>query len=62
MLDESTALVDGYTSYFSFSKKRSGYSGKVSVISNLFKDFSTSENVCEINVSLQSSITKRSPL
>ena len=28
MLDESTAIVDGYNSYFSFSKKRSGYSGK----------------------------------
>jgi len=27
MLDEPTAIVDGYNSYFSFSKKRSGYSG-----------------------------------
>lgn len=27
MLDETTALIDGYTSYYSFSRKRSGYSG-----------------------------------
>ena len=27
MLNEATAIVDGYTSYFSFSKVRSGYSG-----------------------------------
>ncbi|KAH9496335.1 DNA-(apurinic or apyrimidinic site) lyase 2 [Bulinus truncatus] len=27
MLDEPTAIVDGYESYFSFSRKRSGYSG-----------------------------------
>lgn len=28
MLDEPTAIVEGYNSYFSFSKKRSGYSGE----------------------------------
>ncbi|KAM9855700.1 DNA-(apurinic or apyrimidinic site) endonuclease 2 [Aulostomus maculatus] len=27
LLDERTAIVDGYTSYFSFSRGRSGYSG-----------------------------------
>lgn len=27
LLDEETALIDGYTSYFAFSRKRSGYSG-----------------------------------
>ena len=27
MLDEPTALIDGYTSYFAFSRKKSGYSG-----------------------------------
>ncbi|XP_055882291.1 DNA-(apurinic or apyrimidinic site) endonuclease 2-like [Biomphalaria glabrata] len=27
MLDEPTAIIDGYESYFSFSRKRSGYSG-----------------------------------
>lgn len=27
MLDEATAVVDGYTSYYSFSRKKSGYSG-----------------------------------
>ena len=26
-LDEPTAIVEGYNSYFSFSRKRSGYSG-----------------------------------
>ena len=26
-LDEASAIVDGYNSYFSFSKVRSGYSG-----------------------------------
>ena len=28
MLDEQTAVVEGYNSYFSFSRKRSGYSGE----------------------------------
>jgi len=28
MLDELTAIVDGYNSYFSFSKLKSGYSGQ----------------------------------
>jgi len=28
MLDEVTAIVDGYNSYFSFSKVKSGYSGE----------------------------------
>ena len=27
MLDEPTALVDGYNSYYSFCRKKSGYSG-----------------------------------
>ena len=27
MLDEPTAMVDGYTSYFAFSRKKTGYSG-----------------------------------
>ena len=27
MLDEPTAFIDGYTSYFAFSRKRTGYSG-----------------------------------
>lgn len=29
LLDEKTAIVDGYNSYFSFSRGRSGYSGNV---------------------------------
>ena len=28
MLDEVTAVVDGYNAYFSFSKVKTGYSGK----------------------------------
>jgi hypothetical protein len=27
MLEEETAIVEGYNAYFSFSKVRSGYSG-----------------------------------
>jgi len=29
MLDELSAIVDGYNSYFSFSKVKSGYSGQM---------------------------------
>lgn len=29
MLDERTAIVDGYNTYFSFSRGRTGYSGTV---------------------------------
>lgn len=29
LLDERTAIVDGYNSYFSFSRGRSGYSGLI---------------------------------
>jgi len=28
MLDEVTAIVDGYNAYFSFSKVKTGYSGE----------------------------------
>ena len=35
MLDEATALVDGYTSYYSFSRKRAGYSGSQRYILSL---------------------------
>ena len=35
-LDEATAFVEGFTSYFSFSRKRTGYSGeKKLVVRNL---------------------------
>ena len=36
MLDEPTAIVDGYESYFSFSRKRTGYSGKCTLYLNLY--------------------------
>ncbi|RUS85110.1 hypothetical protein EGW08_007115, partial [Elysia chlorotica] len=35
MLDEPTAIVDGYESYFSFSRKRTGYSGTANYCSRL---------------------------
>jgi len=35
VLDELTAIVDGYSSYFSFSEVKSGYSGKIFVPSFL---------------------------
>ncbi|KAL4225909.1 DNA-(apurinic or apyrimidinic site) lyase 2 [Mactra antiquata] len=34
MLDEPTAIVEGYSSYFSHSKKRSGYSGTANYCKN----------------------------
>ena len=37
MLDEVTAIVDGYNAYFSFSKVKTGYSGmfKIAILSLL---------------------------
>jgi len=32
ILDEMTAIVDGYNSYFSFSKVKSGYSGICTIL------------------------------
>lgn len=40
LLDERTAIVDGYNSYFSFSRGRSGYSGVLSFKSDLTCDAS----------------------
>jgi hypothetical protein len=31
-LDEGTAIVDGYNSYYGFPRSKSGYSGKVKVL------------------------------
>ena len=31
-LDEASCIVEGYNSYFSFSKVRSGYSGNIIII------------------------------
>ena len=33
MLDEVTAVVDGYNAYFSFSKVKTGYSGESILLS-----------------------------
>lgn len=35
LLDERTAIVDGYNSYFSFSRGRTGYSGNVCGLNEL---------------------------
>ena len=32
MLDEVTAIVDGYNAYFSFSKVKTGYSGETKLL------------------------------
>ncbi|KAL5014232.1 hypothetical protein ScPMuIL_008502 [Solemya velum] len=43
MLDEPTAIVEGYNSYFSFSRKKSGYSG----VATFCKDACTPEKAAE---------------
>ena len=35
MLDEVTAVVDGYNAYFSFSKVKTGYSGEMAFYSSV---------------------------
>ena len=32
MLDEVTAIVEGYNAYFSFSKIKTGYSGEIRIL------------------------------
>jgi len=41
MLDEVTAIVDGYNAYFSFSKVKTGYSGEKPP-----PDFTTYSKLC----------------
>ena len=54
MLDELTAIVDGYNSYFSFSKVKSGYSGQTfcnSVYVTIFVvDMNKKDSYCQRNV------------
>ncbi|XP_046636835.1 DNA-(apurinic or apyrimidinic site) endonuclease 2-like isoform X2 [Daphnia pulicaria] len=45
MLDESTALVDGYSSFYSFSRKRSGYSGVATYCKNSYSPFQAEEGL-----------------
>ncbi|XP_064415410.1 DNA-(apurinic or apyrimidinic site) lyase 2 [Latimeria chalumnae] len=45
LLDEPTAIVDGYSSYFSFSRGRSGYSGVVTYCKNCVTPFAAEEGL-----------------
>ncbi|GFR81117.1 DNA-(apurinic or apyrimidinic site) lyase [Elysia marginata] len=45
MLDEPTAIVDGYESYFSFSRKRTGYSGTANYCSKQCTPVSAEEGL-----------------
>ena len=45
MLDEPTALIDGYTSYFAFSRKRTGYSGVATFCKAEFTPFQAEEGL-----------------
>ncbi|KAM9785853.1 DNA-(apurinic or apyrimidinic site) endonuclease 2 [Neosynchiropus ocellatus] len=45
LLTERTAIVDGYTSYFSFSRGRSGYSGVATYCKNTATPFAAEEGL-----------------
>ncbi|XP_032790363.2 DNA-(apurinic or apyrimidinic site) endonuclease 2 isoform X1 [Daphnia magna] len=45
MLDEATALVEGYSSYYSFSRKKSGYSGVATYCKNSCMPFQAEEGL-----------------
>ncbi|KAG0727392.1 DNA-(apurinic or apyrimidinic site) lyase 2 [Chionoecetes opilio] len=45
MLEEPQAIVDGYSSYFSFSRKRSGYSGVATFCSQRATPFAAQEGL-----------------
>ncbi|XP_057680851.1 DNA-(apurinic or apyrimidinic site) lyase 2 [Corythoichthys intestinalis] len=45
LLDERTAIVEGYTSYFSFSRGRSGYSGVATYCKNSAMPFAAEEGL-----------------
>lgn len=47
-LDEPTAIVDGYNSYFSFSRKRSGYSGVANFCRDTATPFSAEEGLTSL--------------
>ncbi|XP_018024552.1 DNA-(apurinic or apyrimidinic site) endonuclease 2-like isoform X2 [Hyalella azteca] len=46
MLSEDLALVDGYSSYFSFSRRRSGYSGVATYVKTSSTPFHATEGLC----------------
>ena len=45
MLDEPTALIDGYSSYFSFSRKKTGYSGVATYVKSAFMPIKAEEGL-----------------
>ena len=45
MLDEPTALIEGYTSYFGFSKKKTGYSGVATYVKPEFMPIKAEEGL-----------------
>ena len=53
MLDEPTALIEGYTSYFAFSRKRTGYSGVATYVKPEFTPVKAEEGLAGILPSTQ---------
>ena len=53
MLDEPTALIEGYTSYFAFSRKRTGYSGVATYVKPEFTPVKAEEGLAGILPSAQ---------
>ncbi|GFY55128.1 DNA-(apurinic or apyrimidinic site) lyase [Trichonephila inaurata madagascariensis] len=47
---ETTALIDGYTSYFSYPRKHSGYSGRVITTYHLIKHEDKIQRLAIINI------------
>ncbi|KAK0137134.1 DNA-(apurinic or apyrimidinic site) lyase 2 [Merluccius polli] len=45
LLDERTAVVEGYNSYFSFSRGRSGYSGVATYCKDSVAPFAAEEGL-----------------
>ncbi|PVD24879.1 hypothetical protein C0Q70_15369 [Pomacea canaliculata] len=48
MLDEPTAIVDGYSAYFSFSRKRTGYSGTANFCKDAATPFRAEEGLSDV--------------
>ena len=53
MLDEPTALIEGYTSYFAFSRKKTGYSGVATYVKPEFMPIKAEEGLSGILPSAQ---------
>ncbi|XP_055936365.1 DNA-(apurinic or apyrimidinic site) endonuclease 2-like [Argiope bruennichi] len=50
-IPETTALIDGYTSYFSYPRKQSGYSGVASYCKDTYVPEDAEEGLCSSNIS-----------